>query len=84
MSYQITFETPSKKYDLEIRDTSGRLVYAKRGFANETALAQALQSTRTERQGIFSAEFDRIVFDGPRLPQVTGADALVSGEAVEL
>lgn len=83
MSYQITFETPNKKYDLEVYDTSGRLVYAKRGYDNEAALNQALQSTRIERQGIFNAEISRLVSNGPLLAEVTGADAVVSGKTIE-
>lgn len=83
MSYQITFETPNKKYDLEVYDTLGRLVYAKRGYDNEAALAQALQSTRIERQGIFNTEISRLVSNGPLLSEVTGADAVVSGKTIE-
>jgi hypothetical protein len=83
MSYQITFETPSKKYDLEVYDTAGRLVYAKRGYDNEAALAQALQSTRIERQGIFNAELSRLDSGGPLLAELTGADAVATGETMD-
>jgi hypothetical protein len=80
MSYQITFETPNKKFDLEIYDTAGRLVYAKRGYSNENSLNQALQSTKIEREGIFNAELTRLFSGGSLLAEVTGADAVVSGE----